>query len=529
MNVYTHPKYSYVRVAEILKSEIKKLDFATCKQPKETLAAFYQRQTEKPALVVNGGFFNMSTGEAVFNYQDEQVVMSRHDLHQWGMGVTTNNELIFGHLTSRNWRDFMSGYPNLVENGQKVSTAYLNNSSTNCRARRTMLGYNDTRIFIVCVESPGMIFSEMQNLMLSIGCKYAINLDGGGSTNMLAYGKTITTDSYNRPIDNVVAVYLNSNTTTNTTNYSSNTTQSSIYLKPDLTMMTTMGGKTLTIKQKIIPDGTVATKRIASYIAKGDLVKPQCKVNNGTGKPRGIVVHNTPAIKVNAATTMAEQYSRATYNGNMGGSMVHYYVSGYDDIWQLLNTDVGYTEQGWHAGDKSTRRDAHAGAKYSTIGGNLDCIAIEIIGDSEQAKQAGAALVAYLCQKHKLDPMVDVYTHNYFMKQPDRIVNGAYKNCPVYILPNWQGFLSLVKQNYGGQSGGTSAPTFQVGNIVQFTGNMHYSYANALTGSPCRPGKAKILNIYMLGKSRHPYAVRYVAGGGSTVYGWVDEKDIQSV
>lgn len=532
MKVYTHPSYSYVKISEILKSEIKKIDFAPCKQPTETLAAFYNRQTEKPAIVTNAGFFNMSNGQAVFNYKDEKISVSSTDLYQWGIGITDDNELIYGNIKARPWRDFISGYPNLLEFGQKITIDFA--MELNYKARRTILGYNDTTIFLVCVESPGMNFAQMQDLMLSLNCKFAINLDGGGSTKMLHNGKSITMDSYNRAVDNVVAVYLKNNTGSSTTT-TATTTNSSKYLKPDKTFMTTVGGQTITIKQKIIPDNTFATKNIASYIPKGSPIKPQFKVNEGTGYPRGIVIHNSDAIKVNSATTMAEQYTRATYNENMGGAMVHYYVSGYNDIWQLLNTEVGQTEQGWHAGDKMTRRSAHKGAEYDMIGGNLDCIAIEIIGDSEAATHAGAALAAYLCQKHKLDPMIDVYTHNYFMKQPDKIVAGVYKNCPLYLLPNWSGFLSLVNGYYGGKVTTSTATNnsvttkFEVGNVVQFTGNTHYVSSNAASGTLCKPGKAKILNIYGLGKVKHPYSVKWVSGGGSTVYGWVDEKDIQHV
>ena len=43
MKVYTHSKYSYVRVAEIPKNEIEKIDFSLCKQPRETLFSFYNR------------------------------------------------------------------------------------------------------------------------------------------------------------------------------------------------------------------------------------------------------------------------------------------------------------------------------------------------------------------------------------------------------------------------------------------------------------------------------------------------------
>ena len=60
----------------------------------------------------------------------------------------------------------------------------------------------------------------------------------------------------------------------------------------------------LKVKQKIIPDNLKATKTVASYIKKGDPMKP-CAPIGDNGKPRGVTIHNTPNIKVNAATTPA--------------------------------------------------------------------------------------------------------------------------------------------------------------------------------------------------------------------------------
>lgn len=67
----------------------------------------------------------------------------------------------------------------------------------------------------------------------------------------------------------------------------------------------------------------------------------------------------------------------------------------------------------------------------------------------------------------------------------------------------------------------------EVGDIVEFTSSTHFSNANATTGKKCKPGLAKITRIYMLGKSRHPYHLIATKGGGSNVYGWVNEKDIK--
>lgn len=60
------------------------------------------------------------------------------------------------------------------------------------------------------------------------------------------------------------------------------------------------------------------------------------------------------------------------------------------------------------------------------------------------------------------------------------------------------------------------------GDIVIYNGDKHYANANAANGSTCKGGKAKITDIYQLGKSKHPYHLVRVAGSGATVYGWVD-------
>lgn len=66
-----------------------------------------------------------------------------------------------------------------------------------------------------------------------------------------------------------------------------------------------------------------------------------------------------------------------------------------------------------------------------------------------------------------------------------------------------------------------------VGNTVEFVGSTHYASTNASSGKPCKAGKAQITKICENGK--HPYHLVKVPGGGSTVYGWVDAKDISGI
>ena len=61
-----------------------------------------------------------------------------------------------------------------------------------------------------------------------------------------------------------------------------------------------------------------------------------------------------------------------------------------------------------------------------------------------------------------------------------------------------------------------------MGDIVNYAGSTHYTSANATQAKSCRGGKAKITQIYQLGKSKHPYHLVRISGSGATVYGWVD-------
>ena len=78
------------------------------------------------------------------------------------------------------------------------------------------------------------------------------------------------------------------------------------------------------------------------------------------------------------------------------------------------------------------------------------------------------------------------------------------------------------KPGNGETVGGSPSRIFAVGETVNFVGNTHYTNANAKTGKACKPGKAVLMQIYRLGKSKHPYLVK-----GKTVYGWVDEGDVR--
>lgn len=177
-----------------------------------------------------------------------------------------------------------------------------------------------------------------------------------------------------------------------------------IYLTPD--KIRTEHG--LTIKEKILPDGNKN--------------KPNRKLTSGS--PKYITIHNTDRIVVSSETTCAEQYVRATYNGNMGGVSVHYYIDDVD-CWQMLAED----EIGYHAADG-----------YSGTG-NTTSLAIEIIMDGSskeynpKAEDRGALLAAILLNRHNLSIDKMVTHHHWF----------SGKDCPAYILLHWSTFVAKVQ------------------------------------------------------------------------------------
>lgn len=159
----------------------------------------------------------------------------------------------------------------------------------------------------------------------------------------------------------------------------------------------------------------------------------------------GPTLHNTGRIKTAAGTTCAEQYTRATVNGNMNSVRPTFYVDD-KEAWQLLPLDY----QSWCSG--------HTGfpAAHGSDSGNSQSINIECIMDGSgsvedlKARDNAARLIAWLLDNYG----GQLYTHNYW--ENIRIgrtgtinelnkKNDGYKGCPIFIRPKWDDFKKLVE------------------------------------------------------------------------------------
>ena len=105
-------------------------------------------------------------------------------------------------------------------------------------------------------------------------------------------------------------------------------------------------------------------------------------------------------------------------------------------------------------------------------------------------------------------------------KHPYHLIAEKGSGSTVY---GWVDIADIKGMTGGAETGGADpAWTPKVGDIVNYNGNTHYISANSTSPKSCKGGKAKITQIYQLGKSKHPYHLVRESGSGATVYGWVD-------
>lgn len=162
-------------------------------------------------------------------------------------------------------------------------------------------------------------------------------------------------------------------------------------------------------------------------------------------------------------------------------------------------------------------------------------------GQTAAAYAALLDLVTDICKRNGIKRLV------WSTRKNDRVnhLNGcnmtvhrdyANKSCPGDYLYNRHGQIAAevnkrlgVKDagsSTGGQTSGNTETGLKVGDVVDFKGTQHYTSAAAKDAKICKPGKATITAI-AAGKA-HPYHLKTVSGGGSTVYGWVNAADIST-
>lgn len=142
------------------------------------------------------------------------------------------------------------------------------------------------------------------------------------------------------------------------------------------------------------------------------------------GRVIGVTIHNTDRITTAEGTTPAEQYTRATVNGNMNDVRVHFYC---DDVCAWQNLPL--TLSGWHSAD------GDGDGNRRTV--SVECIMSKDYDEKDRKSEDNCARIAAALLKQYSLGTDALFTHSHWY---------SGKTCPVYILPHWEEFRAEVQK-----------------------------------------------------------------------------------
>ena len=168
---------------KIKRSEIGKIDIA------DITGGFTATQVMdryKPDIIINLALYDMASATNITKMLDENVE-SGYLFADEGFYIDTNNNIGWCSFEDAridpNKKDYISGSPVLVKNGA-ISVEWGNKVSTYLKGahKRSILGLNDSEIILISTDE--VTLERAAQIAIDAGCKYAINLDGGGSCHL---------------------------------------------------------------------------------------------------------------------------------------------------------------------------------------------------------------------------------------------------------------------------------------------------------------------------------------------------------
>eukprot|EP01006_Ploeotia_vitrea_P052913 TRINITY_DN67737_c2_g1_i1.p1 TRINITY_DN67737_c2_g1~~TRINITY_DN67737_c2_g1_i1.p1 ORF type:complete len:418 (-),score=61.06 TRINITY_DN67737_c2_g1_i1:603-1856(-) len=161
-------------------------------------------------VTTNGGFFNTTDFECYGNLVTDGEILQTSEQQNANFGITKDAKFIVGYLSQQdlqnyNWHQLISGLCWLVRDGENFVTTSLQLEDMSIQestvgehaaeafaglaAARTAIGHDKHgRLLLITVDKngdQGATLYDMAELMISMGAVNAINLDGGGSTQVL--------------------------------------------------------------------------------------------------------------------------------------------------------------------------------------------------------------------------------------------------------------------------------------------------------------------------------------------------------
>ena len=166
-------------------NDIEKIEYIQGHQPVESITSVHQRT--KCDIIINANFYMTSSGNTMGEVFDEGKHLSS-GMSPYGYGFVDKKTPVFSYKNNIKAKDFVGGYPCLLKDNKvyiDTSDPAFSEKST-ARRGRTTCGSNDDlfviRVIPDTVSYPRRSIKELANEMKSLGCKDAMNYDGGGSS-----------------------------------------------------------------------------------------------------------------------------------------------------------------------------------------------------------------------------------------------------------------------------------------------------------------------------------------------------------
>lgn len=187
----------------ILIVNLRKREIAIHYEAEKNLTVNCQAVSIEAVAAVNAGFFNIKEGGSVTYIRTGGKILEQDTAKKWSRNsnmngsilIDTEGKLFIEECHTNKWYDDHTVYtdvlvsgPLLLEDNQKAILPQT--SLVTLRHPRTAIGTKGRNcIFLVTIDgrtdsARGMNLAELADLMVSLKCVDAVNLDGGGSTTM---------------------------------------------------------------------------------------------------------------------------------------------------------------------------------------------------------------------------------------------------------------------------------------------------------------------------------------------------------
>ncbi|MBA4322236.1 MAG: hypothetical protein C0408_05400, partial [Odoribacter sp.] len=187
----------------ILVINLHKRKISVLYNPKENVRTSKQASSADAMAAVNAGFFNIKDGGSATYIKTEGRIVDTDTAKKWPKSINFNGSVLIdseGHLSinkamPNSWYDSHPEFHDVLVTGplllnDEKKSLLPETSLVITRHPRTSIGLiNKHKAVLVTLDgrtayARGMTLLNLTDLMISLGCKDAVNLDGGGSTTM---------------------------------------------------------------------------------------------------------------------------------------------------------------------------------------------------------------------------------------------------------------------------------------------------------------------------------------------------------